>query len=392
MSAPSAHYYLLGGHFDLSSQIKQEAPPYIPDPLLPAYNLKAVSHTCPLSLSPPSPLISLPANFPCSRCLMSALRQRLIPRTLSEPARATPVCTLITAHCQNAMLMHHHSHPAGLRGFDLAESIWSQESDLTLDDLALESDSVSGRSHSSTSSRWSAAPQTPLTSLHRQLPPTQEHAPPSEPIPIPGHSTATATPPDTAGLPESPAPAYSLDPLEFDPVLLASLDPQLLSRPFEAFEDVLWACFPDSPPAHDSYTFRSLNASLSQIPTPTAQASFTAHTSFSEASMAALVSPGYPLPPLLPPPPPAYPTSKPLPNLPPPSPRSSAGHLQPSQTPVAMPFESFVLEDPYPTSPPGETVQFFPLRAPVRARSKSVGGTKPVRRLTGAIARLRGRE
>ena len=390
MSTPSAHYYLLGGHFDLSSQIKQEAPPYIPDPLLPAYNLKAVSHTCPLSLSPPSPLISLTANFPSSRCLTSALRQRSIPSTLSEPARATPVCTFITAHCQNGMLMHHHLHPAGLRGFDLAESIWSQDSDLTLDDLALESDSVSGRSHSSTSSRWSAAPLTPITSLHRQLPPTQEPATPSEPIPIPGHSTATATPQDAesaAGLPESPAPAYSLDPLEFDPALLASLDPQLLSRPFEAFEDALWACFPDSPLAHDPYTFRSLNASVSQLPTPTAQASFTAHASFSEASMAALVSPGYSLPP----PPPAYPTSKPLPNLPPPSPRSSVGHIQLPQTPMS--FESFVtVEAPYPTSPPGETVQFFPLRAPVRARSKSVGGTKPVRRLTGAIARLRGRE
>jgi len=347
MSTPSAHYYLLGGHFDLSSQIKQEAPPYVQDPLLPAYNLKAqMSHERP------------------------------------PPAFDTE-----------------HTFGAGpgdtsLQGFDLAESIWSQDSDLTLDDLALESDSVSGRS--STSSRWSAAPLTPITSLHRQLPPTQEPAPPSEPIPIPAHPTATATPPDTEsvpGLPESPAPAYSRDPLEFDPALLASLDPQLLSRPFEAFEDAFWACFADSPPAQGPYTFHSLNASLSQLPAPTAQASFTVHTSFSEASMAALVSPEYPLPPLLPPPPPAYPTSKPLPNLPPPSPRSSAGHIQPPQTPVAMSFESFVnLGDPYPTSPPVETVQFFPLRAPVRARSKSVGGTKPVRRLTGAIARLRGRE
>lgn len=53
MSAP---YYLLGDHLDLSSPIKQEAPPYIPDPLLPAYNLKPVSHPCPLSPSPTFPL------------------------------------------------------------------------------------------------------------------------------------------------------------------------------------------------------------------------------------------------------------------------------------------------------------------------------------------------
>src|SRR6266702_1596613 len=80
----------------------------------------------------------------------------------------------ITAHCQNGMLIHHHPRSAGLRGFDLAESIWSQESDLTLDDLALESDSASGRSRSSVSSRWSAAQLTPSTSPHLQLPPTRE--------------------------------------------------------------------------------------------------------------------------------------------------------------------------------------------------------------------------
>ena len=290
--------------------------------------------------------------------------------------------------------MHHHLHPAGVREFDLAESIWSRDSDLTLDDLALESDSASRHSRSSTSSRWSAAPLTP-TSPHQQLPPTRESAPPTGPVPI--LVDPTAAPPATESepeLPDSPAPAYSRDPLEFDPALLASLDSQLRDRPFEAFEDTFWACFTDPPPVHQSpYTSRALNTSLSQLYPPTPQASFTAHTSYSESSMATLVTSLPPLPPP-PPPPPAYPTSKPLPNLPPPSPRSSAGHSQPPRTPVVMSFESFVtLEDPpYPASPPAETVQFFPLRAPVRPRSKSVGGPKTVRRLTGAIARLRGRE
>lgn len=389
MSAPSLDYYLLGDHFDLSSSIKQEAPPYVPDPLLPAYNLKPVSQPCPLLPSPTFPFIFLTANFPCSRCLMNAVRQRSIPSTLSEPARAIRVCS--HSHHRpslNGMLMYHHLHSTGLRGFDLAESIWSQDSDLTLDDIALESDSASARSRSSTSSRWSAAPLTPSTSPHRQPPPTR--APPPEPLSIPDHQSAAPSATESAPeLPEEPAPAYSRDPLEFDPALLATLDAQLLSHPFEAFEDSLWACLADSSPERGPYTFHSLNPSLPQLHPPATQAGFTAHSSFSESTMATLVTPIQP-----PPPPPAYPTSKPLPNLPPPSPRSSAGHTQLPRSPVVMSFESFVtLEDPpYPTSPPAETVQFFPLRAPVRARSKSVGGTKPVRRLTGAIARLRGRE
>src|SRR6266702_259504 len=311
----------------------------------------------------------------------------------------------ITAHCQNGMLIHHHPRSAGLRGFDLAESIWSQESDLTLDDLALESDSASGRSRSSVSSRWSAAPLTPSTSPHLQLPPTREPAPPPpEPASIPVHRPAT--PPATEPVPElpdSPAPAYSRDPLEFDPALLASLDPQLRSHPFEAFEDACWACFPDSLPAPapppGPHSFRSRNSSLTHLHPSTARASLTAHTSFSDSSMATLVPPLPPLPPPPAPPPayPAYPTSKPLPNLPPPSPRSSAGHTRhdlPHRPPVVMSFDSFVtLEDtPYPTAPQGETVHFYPLRAPVRPRSKSVGGTKTAKRLAGAIARLRGRE
>ncbi|KAH9042748.1 hypothetical protein EDB85DRAFT_2139288 [Lactarius pseudohatsudake] len=352
MSAPKADYYLLGEDFGLSSPIKQEAPPYLPDPLLPAYNLK-----------PPMP------------------HGRRLPFDGSE-----------------------HTFGAGpddtsLRGFDLAESIWSQDSDLTLDDLALESDSASGRS-SSASSRWSAAPLTPSTPPHRQLPPTREPAPPppeSSPMQVHLPATPPATEPEPE-LPDSPAPAYSRDPLEFDPALLASLDPQLLSHPFEAFEDACWASLPDEPPAPGPHSFRSRNSSLTQLLHPSrAQVSLTAHTSFSDLSMATLVPSLPPLPPP-PPPPPAYPTSKPLPNLPPPSPRSSAGQTQqhdlPPRTPVVMSFESFVsLDDtPFSAAPPGETVHFVPLRAPVRPRSKSVGGTKTARRLAGAIARLRGRE
>jgi hypothetical protein len=281
------------------------------------------------------------------------------------------------------------------RGFALAESIWSGDSDLTLDDLALESDSASGRSRSSASSRWSGAPLTPSTSPHLRPLSTREPAPPPEPAPTPVYSPATlpATEPvpEAPDSPDSPAPAYSRDPLEFDPALLASLDPQLRSRPFEAFEDACWACFLDLPPATGPRTFHTPNPSLSRLPTSTTRASSIVHTSFSNASMATLVAA---LPPLPPPPPPAYPTSKPLPNLPPPSPRSSAGHTQrdlPSHAPVVMSFESFVtLDPPFPSAPPGETVHFYPLRAPVRPRSKSVGGTK--RRIAGAISRLRGRE
>ncbi|KAF8271092.1 hypothetical protein EI94DRAFT_1698393 [Lactarius quietus] len=349
MSTPSPDYYLLGGHFDISSQIKQEAPPYLPDPLLPAYNLK--------------------------------------PQMAYE--RRPPAFDTETQNTFGA-----GPGDASLRGFDLAESIWSQDSDLTLDDLALHSDSASRRSRSSASSHWSAAPLTPLTTPHRQLPPTQEPPPLQESVPTPVDPTSPASE-SVPEHPDSPAPAYSRDPLEFDPALLASLDPQLRDRPFEALEDAFWACFADSPPAHDGpYTFSPLNASVSQLHLAPIQTSFTAHTSFSQSSMATtLVSSLPPLPPP-PPPPPAYPTSKPLPNLPPPSPRSSAGHTQPPRTPVVMSFNSFVTLDdpPYPASPPSDTVQFFPLRAPVRPRSKSVGGTKPVRRLTGAIARLRGRE
>lgn len=353
MSAPSADYYLLAGHFDLSSQIKQEAPPYLPDPLLPAYNMK-----------PHMPHGRRPPAF-----------------DIEHAFGAGPDDTI-------------------LREFDLAESIWSRDSDLTLDDLALQSDSASIRSRSSASSRWSAAPLTPSTSPHLQLPPTREPAPPPEPAPIPVRAAAV-TPPASESVPEvpeSPAPAYSREPLEFDPALLASLDPQLRSRPFEAFEDACWAHLPDSPLAHDPHSFRSQNSSLSQLHPSTARASSTAHTSFSDSSMVTLQAllPTLPPPPP-PPPPPAYSTSKPLPNLPPSSPRSSAGHSRrdlPPRTPVVMSFESFVTLDdtPFPTSPPGETVHFFPLRAPVRPRSKSVGGTKTVRRLAGAIARLRGRE
>ena len=295
------------------------------------------------------------------------------------------------------MLRHHHPRSVGLRGFALAESIWSQDSDLTLDDLALESDSASGASRSSTSSRWSAAPLTPSTSPHLQLPPTRVPALPPVPAPLPIRIPTTPPTEHVPETPESPAPAYSRDPLEFDPALLATLDPQLRSHPFEAFEDACWACFPDSPPATIPLTFRSLNSSLSRLHPSTTRASFTVHTSFSNPSMVTLAAPLPPLPPPPPPPPPAYPASKPLPNLPPPSPRSSAGHTRRELSPhppVVMSFESFVtLEDPpFPTSPPGETVHFFPLRAPVRPRSKSVGGPKTVRRIAGAISRLRGRE
>jgi hypothetical protein len=387
MSAPLADY-LLGEDFDLSGSIKQEAPPYLPDPLPPAYNLKPVSHSCPLSLSPLPPL-NLIANFSCSPCRVGAVRQRSIASTLSEPARTTRVSTL-THHRPLSEWNADIPSSAGSRGFALAESIWSQDSDLTLDDLALESDTASGRSRSSASSRWSATPLTPSTSPHLQLSPTRD---PAAPIPVHPPATPPATEP-VPETPDSPAPAYSRDPLEFDPALLASLDPQLRSRPFEAFEDACWACFPDSPPATSPHTFRSPNPSVSRLHPSTARASFSVHTSFSNSSMATLAPPLPPLPPL-PPPPPAYPTSKPLPNLPPPSPRSSAGHTQPDLPPqpqVVMSFESFVtLEDPpFPTAPPGETVRFYPLRAPVRPRSKSVGGTK--RRIAGAISRLRGRE
>ncbi len=48
-------------------------------------------------------------------------------------------------------------------------------------------------------------------------------------VQIPAQQVAPA--PDEPG---SPAPAYSRDPTEFDPALLASLDTQLRLNPFEA--------------------------------------------------------------------------------------------------------------------------------------------------------------
>ncbi|KAF8504590.1 hypothetical protein F5888DRAFT_766245 [Russula emetica] len=201
---------------------------------------------------------------------------------------------------------------ARLSGFDLAESIWSQDSDLTLDDLALSFDSTSSRS--SMSSHWSAPPLTPPTSRHLDLHPQLE------PVALPTETPVQESEPEE---PDSPAPAYSRDPLEFDPAILASLDSQLRLRPLEAFEDMCWACFSDAAPvqvAHSSQsqtvvTLSLNNSSMSCI-------SFTADSAFSDTSTTTMLAPYHPPspPPSPSQPPPAYLASKPLPSIPPSSP------------------------------------------------------------------------
>ncbi|KAI0002403.1 hypothetical protein BJV74DRAFT_815613 [Russula compacta] len=348
--------YDLLGHFDITNELTQVAPPYLPkDP-----------HT--YKFNPHEP---------------HGHRLRAFDGEL--PPDASP------------------DH-ARLSGFDLAESIWSQESDLTLDDLALDSDTGSGKS--STSSHWSAPPLTPSTSRHLELqPPPESAANPLESTPF---AVATTTQEAEVEEPDSPAPAYFRDPLEPDPALLASLDPQLRLRPFEAFEDMCWACFSDSAPAEVARSLhpRSVSPSLN-LPASTSCSSFTIHSTFSEASMATVhASPLPPFSPIRPPspsaPPPAYPASKPLPSLPPHPPssfRRPAEHTQlrpslPPSSPVVMAFKSPLADLSSPTVPSSDSVHFFPVPAPVqvRPRSKSVGGTRTVRRLTSAISRLRKRE
>jgi len=351
MSLRPTGYDLLDGDFDLSSDIKQEAPPYVPT-APPTYKLKA--------------------HVP------RALRLRPIDDEHSPGIGP---------------------NDARLSGFDLAESIWSRDSDLTLDDLALHSDSASTQSRSSTSSHWSAPPQTPSTSRHLEL------QPPPTPAPLAVDAQAEEPLPEEPG---SPAPAYSRDPLEFDPALLASLDPQLRSCPFEAFEDIYWSCFPDSAPADvaPSLSLPPRSASLSRHHQATSSTSFTDHSTFSDSSTATMLAPTVPpLPPSLHSlPPPAYVASKPLPSIPPPSPiRLRPEQAQPSlpqqNPPWIAAYKSPLIEidDSSPfaaaAATSGDTVKFLPLRAEVRPRSKSVGGgTKTVRRFTHAIARLRGRD
>ena len=235
-------------------------------------------------------------------------------------------------------------------------------------------------------------------------PPTESAANPQEPTPF---AAATTTQEPESEEPDSPAPAYFRDPLEPDPALLASLDSQLRLRPFEAFEDMCWACFSDSAPTEIARSLhpRSVSPSLNH-PASTSCSSFTIHTTFSEASMATVHAPILPpFSPLRPPspsaPPPAYPSSKPLPSLPPHPPssfRPPAVHTQlrpnlPPSAPVVMAFKT---EIPSPSVTPSDSIQFFPVHAPapthVRPRSKSVGGARTVRRLTSAISRLRKRE
>jgi hypothetical protein len=281
--------------------------------------------------------------------------------------------------------------PIGLSGFDLAESIWSQDSDLTVDDLALSFDSTSSRS--SMSSHWSAPPLTPSTSRHLDL------HPPLEPVALPAETPAQKSESEE---PDSPAPAYSRNPLDFDPAILASLDSQLRLRPFEAFEDMCRATLSDPAPVEVALSSQSQTATLSLDHNSSMSCiSFTADSAFSDTSTTTMLPPPLPYPPPSPPPspsqpPPAYLASKPLPTIPPPSPlRTMAERTPHSSPPVVVTFKSPIVsieDSPILPATPAETVQFIPLRPPTRPRSKSVGGPKTVQRLTTAIARLRGRE
>jgi len=234
------------------------------------------------------------------------------------------------------------------------------------------------------SSHWSAPPLTPPTSRHLDLHSTLDPAPSSA---------------ETPEEPDSPAPAYSRNPLEFDPAILASLDSQLRLHPFEAFEDMFRACFSDPAPVQVALSSQSHTVTLSLNHSSMSCLSFTADSAFSDTSTTTMLAQPLSYPPPSPPPspshpPPAYPSSKPLPTIPPPSPiRPMVGHT-PHSPPVVMTFKSPIVSIDSPILPatPIETVQLIPLRPPTRPRSKSVGGPKTVQRLTTAIARLRGRE
>jgi len=214
-------------------------------------------------------------------------------------------------------------------------------------------------------------------------------------VQIPAQQVAPA--PDEPG---SPAPAYSRDPTEFDPALLASPATQLRLNPFEAFNDMCWECFSDSAPAEVAHSLPPRSASVSRHHTSASRTNLTVHSTFSESSMATMRGP--PVPPFPPSqPPPAY-QSKPLPNVPPTSPiRPPVLRTQPSFTQMRnppgvtdlRPSRRVVADDDqyFSVAASSESVQFFPVR-PARPRSKSVGGTKTVMRLQSAIARLRGRE
>ena len=258
-----------------------------------------------------------------------------------------------------------------------------------MDDLALSFDSTSSRS--SMSSHWSAPPLTPPRSRHSDL------HPPSEPVALSAETPEQESEPEE---PDSPAPAYSRDPLEFDPAILASLDSQLRLRPFEAFEDMCWASFSDAAPVEVALSSQSQTMSLNHHSSMSCM-SFTADSAFSDTSTTTMLPPPLSYPPLSPPPspsqpPPAYLASKPLPTIPPPSPiRTMAEHTPHSSPPVVMTFKSPIVsieDSPIPPATPVEAVELIPLRPQTRPRSKSVGGPKTVQRLTTAIARLRGRE
>jgi hypothetical protein len=143
------------------------------------------------------------------------------------------------------------------------------------------------------SSHWSAAPLTPPTSRHLDL------HPPSEPVALSAETPVQESEPEE---PDSPAPAYSRDPLEFDPAILASLDSQLRLRPFEAFEDMCWASFSDAAPVEVALSSQSQTATLSlNHHSSMSCMSFTADSAFSDTSTTTMLPPplSYPLRPHL---------------------------------------------------------------------------------------------
>ncbi|KAI0001077.1 hypothetical protein BJV77DRAFT_259315 [Russula vinacea] len=122
-SMSAAGYDLQRGQFDLSPEFEQEAPPYLPKAPPPTYSSTYRPCFSPLAMDPPSQYVPHDHHLPTPGGELS-------PGAGPRDTR--------------------------LSGFDLAESIWSQNSDLTLDDLALSFDSTSSQSRSSMSSHWSA--------------------------------------------------------------------------------------------------------------------------------------------------------------------------------------------------------------------------------------------
>ncbi|KAI0067625.1 hypothetical protein BV25DRAFT_1911520 [Artomyces pyxidatus] len=321
------------------------------------------------------------------------------------------------------------SDSSSIHAFDLADlaSIWSDESDLTLHDIAL-SDSESEYSAFSSHATSSASPSS------SRLPSPQSSTPglaATRPFDHDREPDHVAPEPEF----EDPAPEYAYDEREFSPALLAELDDELRADPRAAFAAVCYAACTKVPPtpaphvqtfpqgqAHRSRSVARRRAPpLQVVPdwrmsrsetdltfgdalesrrtrAPAEEFGFVRVPSYSISASGVLTlerplqhAPGYskPLPSLPPPLPPASPMQSPAsPFRSPPPPFSALYSPPPPFTPTAPPGSTFVsfiaLEEPaFPTTSPEDTVGFFPVRRHERAKSLGKVG-RFISRMKGA--------